>query len=122
MKALDVVSCQEFCISDETDIVVCAESLEDDPFYLRLHAEPQSNVMHGSQNRDDKTWHVRTVGMEEEGEWIVLDSGADVSLLPHRFLAGQEVQSPDLRLEDAQDNQIQVGGMRKAQVEFDHCL
>ena len=45
VTSLDPVSCQVFCMSDETDMVVCAESLEDDPFCLWLRAEPQSNVV-----------------------------------------------------------------------------
>ena len=40
--------------------------------------------------------HVRMVESVEESAWIVLDSGADVSLLPYRCLVGQ--------------------------VEFEHCL
>ena len=109
MTSSDTVSCPVFCLNDETDSVVGAESLADDPFYLWFCSEPQLSVEHEPQSIQTETWHVRAVGMEESGEWIALDSGADVSLLPQRCVAGQEVQSPDLRLEDAQGNQIYPG-------------
>lgn len=66
--------------------------------------------------------HVRMVESVEESAWIVLDSGADVSLLPYRCLVGQDTPSPNLQLEDAQGNSLAVGGMKQAQVEFEHCL
>ena len=46
--------------------------------------------------------YVRTVEQTEDSEWIVLDSGADVSLLPFRCIAGFDIPSPKLQLEDAQ--------------------
>lgn len=55
---------------------------------------------------------VRTMGVRDsgqEGEWMVLDSGAE---------GGQHVEAPNIHLEDAQKSQLQIHGMREAQVEF----
>lgn len=63
---------------------------------------------------------MRTASQVETGEWIVLDSGADVSLLPHRMaMAGKPKQmSGYVRLEDAQGGKLQIGGMNQAQISF----
>ena len=54
------------------------------------------------QRETEETMYVRTVEQTEDSEWIVLDSGADVSLLPFRCIAGFDIPSPKLQLEDAQ--------------------
>ena len=52
-------------------------------------------------------------------EWVVLDSGADLSLLPSGTEAGHDLnQVPSFRLEDAQGKSLQIGGMRKVQLTF----
>ena len=106
-----------FDLTDEEDGACCVDAgcLTDDPFYLWLSndsdvREPQVEVH-----------HVRAVEQKQsvEGEWIVLDSGADVSLIPSdRLNVGSEIAAPQLFLEDAQGNSLRVGGMREAQVEF----
>ena len=76
-------------------------------------------------NGDETTHHVRMIGQaddSDQSEWIVLDSGADVSLLPSASLAGQHVDAPDLHLEDAQGKRLRIGGTRKAQLEFKHVF
>ena len=63
--------------------------------------------------------HVRAVEQKQscEGEWVALDSGADVSLIPsNRVDVGCEIEAPQFLLEDAQGNSLRVGGMREAQV------
>ena len=56
---------------------------------------------------------------DEDQEWVVLDSGADLSLLPLSSCAGVDVGgTPRFRLEDAQGKSLRIGGVRKAQLSF----
>ena len=113
---------EQYDIFDGEDLVGSVESLADDPFYWWLSSgESESDLMSGAFQTPE-TLHARTVEAESEHEWIVLDSGADVSLLPHRCVAGYNIPSPSVQLEDARSNSLKVGGVRKAQVEFEHCL
>ena len=103
-------------------MVLEAESCADDPFYFWLLSEQVVDQVPQAQH-DPEVLQVRTVEMwEEEKEWIVLDSGADVSLLPRRCAAGYDIPSPQVQLEDAQGNPLDIGGMRQVEVEFEHCL
>ena len=112
----------QYDIFDGEDLVGSVESLADDPFYWWLSSgEPESALMSGAFQTPE-TLHARMVEAEHEHEWIALVSGADVSLLPHRRVAGYDIPSPNIQLEDAQGNSLKVGGVRKAQVEFEHCL
>ena len=107
-----------FCMCDAEDMQcgMSADQMTDDPFYcwLRSNQEPQPQV-------DRDALHVRAVGEIEE-EWIVLDSGADVSLIPHRCMVGRDVETPNLYLQDAQGKELRIGGMKQAEVEFTHLL
>ena len=50
-------------------------------------------------------------------EFIVLDSGADVSLVPRRFgWSGYPLTKPDVMLQDAQGAQVNVSGMRRIEL------
>ena len=61
-------------------MVLEAESCADDPFYFWLLSEQVVDQVPQAQH-DQEVLQVRTVEMcEEEKEWVVLDSGADVSL------------------------------------------
>ena len=114
--------CEEFCIFDGQDTVLEAESCADDPFYFWLLSEQVVDQVQQAQ-QDPEVLQVRTVEMwEEEKEWIVLDSGADVSLLPRRCAAGYDIPSPQVQLEDAQGNPLDISWMRQVEVEFGHCL
>ena len=118
VRTVTLISMPElFDLRDEEDMScgVDASFLTDDPFYQWLcngssMVEPQRDVH-----------FARTVEQKQscEGEWIVLDSGADVSLIPSsRVDVGCEVETPQLLLEDAQGSPLRVGGTREAQVEF----
>ena len=107
---------------DAEDLSCGVEWPEDDAFYWWLSSDQETSFELGSTTQEQEKMFVRVVENVEESEWIVLDSGADVSLLPYRCLAGQDIPSPNLQLEDAQGNSLAVGGMKQAQVEFEHCL
>ena len=92
-------------IFDTDDVQVDADSLADDAFYEWLSQQEQ------------ESFHVRMVQNSEHEEWVVLDSGADLSLLPSGTEAGVELsQVPSLRLEDAQGKAVKVQQLRKAQL------
>ena len=118
VRTVTLISTPElFDLRDEEDMSrgVDASFLTDDPFYQWLCNDS------GMVELQKDVHFVRTVEQKQscEGEWIVLDSGADVSLIPSsRVDVGCEVETPQLLLEDAQGNPLRVGGMREAQVEF----
>ena len=64
--------------------------------------------------------NVRMVQLDTKQHVVILDSGADVSLLPRRLSdAGVEVSTPtSLRLQDAQGGAMRVEGMRRAVLQF----
>ena len=114
--------CECFEMFDEDESRTDALLLTDDPFYRWLR-------MDGCQvpeaQSDCETFHVRMVEQmsREEAQWIVLDSGADVLLLPFSHeSAGVDSGTPNLHLEDAQGQKLRVGGMRQAELEFEHVL
>ena len=67
--------------------------------------------------------NVRMVQLDTKQHVVILDSGADVSLLPRRLSdAGVEVSTPtSLRLQDAQGGAMRVEGMRRAVLQFSSC-
>ena len=114
--------CEQYNIFDAEDLSCGVEWPADDAFYWWLSSDQETSFEREATKQEQEKMFVRVVENVEESEWIVLDSGADVSLLPYRCLAGQDIPSPNLQLEDAQGNSLAVGGMKQAQVEFEHCL
>ena len=52
----------------------------------------------------------------EEGEWVILDSGSDVSLLPSRFQRDNAASlSPDT-LQNCQGGSLKTTGVKKAEL------
>ena len=114
--------CEWFDMFDTEEITTDALLLTDDPFYRWLCMD---SCQVPEAQSDCETFHVRTVEQmsQEEAQWIVLDSGADVSLLPFSHgSAGVDSGTPKSHLEDAQGQKLRVGGMRQAELEFEHVL
>ena len=55
--------------------------------------------------------HLTTTQDDEDGEWVILDSGSDVSFLPNRFLA-DEGSDRSHALRDCQGGSLAVMGTR----------
>ena len=64
-------------------------------------------------------YHIRAIQMDTK-QLIVLDSGADISLLPyHMWKKGKPTKMLKAVLEDAQGEKVQTFGKRLAQIECD---
>ena len=54
-----------------------------------------------------------------DGDWVLLTSGADVSLLPRRLAGcGQPLLIPNVMISDAQGSEMNINGMRRATIEY----
>ena len=86
-----------------------------DPFYMWLdgHADDAATA-------EGETFSVNMVrDGPGELEWVVIDSGADISLLPQRYsMAGTEGGKRKMKLEDAQGSEVQQFGTRHATLEL----
>ena len=114
--------CECFEMFEEGEIQTDAHLLTDDSFYRWLCMD---DCQVSEAQSDCNTFHVRMVEQtsQQEAQWIVLDSGADVSLLPFSHgSAGVDSGTPNLHLEDAQGQKLRVGGLRQAELEFEHVL
>ena len=70
------------------------------------------------QEMDDSQWmQVSNVCTDsEESEWIILDSGSDVSLLPSRFQPNSDLGLAAGALHNCQGGALQTAGIRKAEL------
>ena len=53
---------------------------------------------------------------DDDGEWVILDSGSDVSLLPARFQADSMVGFTPGNLQNCQGGSLQTSGVKKAEL------
>ena len=67
---------------------------------------------------DDSQWmQVSNVCTDsEESEWVILDSGSDVSLLPSRFQPNSDFGLAAGALHNCQGGALQTAGIRKAEL------
>ena len=86
-----------------------------DPLMDWYHGLPSTLDRCQGVTEEDEIFHVRAV---PAGQLVVLDSGADISLLPYH-MSGCGVPRPGGRtiLEDAQGERLQTYGKRSARVE-----
>ena len=61
----------------------------------------------------DEGWRHMSSG-DEDGEWVILDSGSDVSLLPARFQADSLSGFTPGTLQNCQGGSLQTSGVKKA--------
>ena len=52
----------------------------------------------------------------EEGEWVILDSGSDVSLLPSRFQPDNAASLSPGTLQNCQGGSLKTTGVKKAEL------
>ena len=79
-------------------------------------SSPMDQVQHGVED----VYHVRAVPLQD-GQMVILDSGADISLLPYEMAdRGHPTrQLGKAVLEDAQGGRLQTYGRRSAQIEVE---
>ena len=92
---------------DETDFYGSVRMVQDGA-YIGYGGADSFGFVHPGNNRASAV----------QSEVVVLDSGADVSLLPVRFCNGSEDVSVRTHLEDAQGGRIFTQGMRRAAVDM----